>query len=65
MVAFTIDQGPDMERHQGVVAIQGEALEDMALHYFDASEQTACFIRLACDNTSSGWRASACPLSPA
>ncbi len=58
-VAFTVDQGPDMERHQGVVAIQGETLEDMALHYFDASEQTACFIRLACDRIATGWRASA------
>ena len=58
-LAFTVDQGPDMERHQGVVAIEGTALEDMALHYFDASEQTACFIRLACGQTDAGWRASA------
>ena len=46
-LAFTVDQGPDKERHQGNV------------HYFKASEQTACFLRLACAETSNGWRASA------
>jgi molecular chaperone Hsp33 len=58
-LAFTVDQGADMERHQGVVSLTGEKLEDMALHYFEASEQTHCFIRLACAETPSGWRASA------
>jgi molecular chaperone Hsp33 len=58
-LAFTVDQGPDMERHQGVVTLTGERLEDMALHYFEASEQTHCFIRLACAHTPAGWRASA------
>jgi len=58
-LAFTVDQGPDMERHQGIVALEGETLEEMALHYFNASEQTACFLRLACAETEHGWRASA------
>lgn len=58
-LAFTIDQGPDTERHQGIVAITGETLSDMALHYFETSEQLRCTIRLACDRTEAGWRASA------
>lgn len=58
-LAFTVDQGPDMERHQGIVALTGDSLEDMALHYFEASEQTPCFLRLACAPTPHGWRASA------
>ena len=58
-LAFTVDQGPDRERHQGLVAIQGASLGEMALHYFDTSEQIPCFIRLACAATAGGWRASA------
>ncbi|KAA5613206.1 Hsp33 family molecular chaperone HslO [Rhodovastum atsumiense] len=58
-VAFTIDQGPDMERHQGVVAIEGESLADLALHYFRASEQLQVWLRLACARTQAGWRAAA------
>jgi len=58
-LAFTVDQGPDMERHQGIVAIDGPGLSDMALHYFATSEQLRCAIRLACARTEAGWRASA------
>jgi molecular chaperone Hsp33 len=58
-LAFTVDQGPDMDRHQGIVSLVGESLENMALHYFDASEQTPCFLRLACQQTPNGWRAAA------
>jgi molecular chaperone Hsp33 len=58
-LAFTVDQGPDMERHQGIVAIDGAGLSDMALHYFATSEQLRCAIRLACAHTPAGWRASA------
>jgi molecular chaperone Hsp33 len=58
-LAFTVDQGPDTERHQGIVALEGESLAEMALHYFATSEQLRCAIRLACAQTPSGWRASA------
>ncbi len=58
-LAFTVDQGPDRERHQGIVAIEGNNLADMALHYFETSEQLQCTLRLACENTETGWRASA------
>jgi molecular chaperone Hsp33 len=59
VLAFTVDQGAEMDRHQGIVAIAGETLEAMALHYFDTSEQMPCFLRLACARTAAGWRASA------
>ncbi len=58
-LAFTVDQGPDRERHQGIVAIEGDGLADMALHYFRTSEQLQCMLKLACDLTPGGWRASA------
>ena len=58
-LAFTVDQGPDTERHQGIVAVEGVTLADMALHYFRTSEQWQCSIRLACGRTEAGWRASA------
>lgn len=58
-LAFTVDQGPDTERHQGIVALDGETLAEMALHYFDTSEQLRTTIRLACAPTPAGWRASA------
>ena len=58
-LAFTVDQGDDQNRHQGIVAIEGMSLADMALHYFATSEQLQCHLRLACANTASGWRAGA------
>lgn len=58
-LAFTVDQGPDRERHQGIVSIEGDGLADMALHYFETSEQLQCALRLACARTEAGWRASA------
>ena len=58
-LAFTVDQGADMDRHQGIVSLTGDSLETMALHYFDVSEQTPCFLRLACAPTAHGWRAAA------
>jgi molecular chaperone Hsp33 len=58
-LAFTVDQGPDRERHQGIVAIEGDTLAQMALHYFETSEQLQCALYLACAHTDAGWRASA------
>ena len=58
-LAFTVDQGPDEHRHQGIVAIEGGSLAAMSLHYFETSEQLRCFVHLACDRTPTGWRAGA------
>lgn len=56
-LAMTIDQGPDMDRHQGIVEITGDTLADMAMHYFRTSEQHACWIMLAARKTEAGWKA--------
>ena len=58
-LAFTVDQGSEQERHQGIVAIEGDSLAEMALHYFETSEQIRCFVHLACRKTGAGWRAGA------
>ncbi|HEY4041753.1 MAG TPA: Hsp33 family molecular chaperone HslO, partial [Rhodopila sp.] len=58
-LAFTVDQGGELNRHQGIVSIHGGSLADMALHYFDTSEQLLCQVRLACDQIATGWRAGA------
>lgn len=58
-LALTVDQGPETERHQGIVTLEGMSLAEMALHYFRTSEQLRCSIRLSCAKTDAGWRASA------
>ncbi len=58
-LAFTCDQGPDMDRYQGIVAIEGATLTEMTDHYFRTSEQLSTFVRLACARTEAGWRAGA------
>jgi molecular chaperone Hsp33 len=47
ILAFTIDQGPDMQRYQGVVELDGTSLEDAARVYFRQSEQIPTDVRLA------------------
>ena len=44
---MTVDQGPDMERYQGITPIEGETLALCAERYFDQSEQTPTRVRLA------------------
>src|SRR3954462_15602222 len=46
-LAMTIDQGPDMSRYQGLVALEGGGLEDAAHEYFLRSEQIPTRVRLA------------------
>jgi molecular chaperone Hsp33 len=46
-LAMTIDQGPDMNRYQGLVALTGGTLEDAAHEYFMRSEQIPTRVRLA------------------
>lgn len=44
---MTVDQGPDMDRYQGVTPIEGETLALCAETYFAQSEQTPTRVRLA------------------
>ncbi|HEX5930225.1 MAG TPA: Hsp33 family molecular chaperone HslO, partial [Methyloceanibacter sp.] len=46
-LAMTIDRGPDTERYQGVVPLEGESLAQAADTYFRQSEQLPTFIKLA------------------
>jgi molecular chaperone Hsp33 len=58
---MTVDQGPDMERYQGVTPIEGETLALCAETYFAQSEQTPTRVRLAVGQADAGagprWRA--------
>jgi len=38
-MAFTVDQGPDMERYQGITELTGASLAECAQNYFRQSEQ--------------------------
>ncbi|MGE0829393.1 MAG: Hsp33 family molecular chaperone HslO [Hyphomonadaceae bacterium] len=46
-LVMTLDQGPNTQAHQGVVALAGETLAECAEAYFRDSEQTPTRIRLA------------------
>ena len=46
-LAMTIDQGPDTNRYQGLVALEGNDLEHVAHEYFLRSEQIPTRVRLA------------------
>ncbi|MCC7271361.1 MAG: Hsp33 family molecular chaperone HslO [Alphaproteobacteria bacterium] len=60
-LAFTIDQGPETERYQGIVELVGTTLVDAAHHYFRQSEQIETGIRLAVGRVRPGapWRGGA------
>jgi len=46
-LAFTVDQGPDTERYQGIVDLRDESLADSVHHYFRQSEQLASALKVA------------------
>lgn len=46
-LAMTVDQGPDMERYQGIVPLDGTSLEEAAHTYFRQSEQIPTSVRLS------------------
>lgn len=46
-LALTLDQGPDMDVMQGIVALNGASLAECAQSYFSVSEQTPTAIKLA------------------
>jgi len=64
-LGMTIDQGADTTRYQGIVALEGESLEEVAHTYFRQSEQIPTRVRLAASEmlvredgeTRSFWRA--------
>ena len=46
-LALTVDPGGDLDRYQGIVALNRTSLTDAALHYFRQSEQLPSFLKLA------------------
>ncbi|WP_245648958.1 Hsp33 family molecular chaperone HslO [Magnetovibrio blakemorei] len=46
-LAFTVDQGQDMERYQGIAALEGATLAECTHHYFRNSEQLETAISLS------------------
>jgi molecular chaperone Hsp33 len=46
-LAFTVDQGANTERYQGIVELQGAELVDCVHHYFRQSEQLDAAFKLA------------------
>lgn len=46
-LAFTVDQGPDTDRYQGIVELVGTTLADCAHAYFRQSEQLQAVVKLA------------------
>ena len=46
-LAMTIYQGPNTERYQGIVALEGNSLEEVAHTYFMQSEQIPTMVRVA------------------
>jgi molecular chaperone Hsp33 len=58
-IAFTVDQGEDTERYQGIVELIGATLAECAQHYFRQSEQIQAGIKLsvARSGPTGAWRA--------
>jgi len=53
-IAFTVDQGDDTERYQGIVALAGASLQESIQHYFTQSEQITTGIRMAVGRDDTG-----------
>jgi molecular chaperone Hsp33 len=62
-LAFTVDQGPDTERYQGIVELSGATLIDCVQRYLRQSEQIDAAIQVAArregSNGSTRWHAGA------
>lgn len=59
-MAFTVDQGPDTERYQGIVALDGKDLSAAVQHYFTQSEQIQTALHMVLGRDGDGvWRAGA------
>jgi len=61
-LAFTVDQGPDTDRYQGIVPLEGASLAECVHLYFRQSEQIDTAIKAVCDRVGGDagpWRAAA------
>src|SRR6202048_3091297 len=53
-IAFTVDQGEDTDRYQGIVELAGSTLAECARHYFRQSEQLQAGIKLSVGRSGTG-----------
>ena len=58
-LAFTVDQGPDTERYQGIVELRGRTLSECVQHYFRQSEQLPTGVTLAISGENGVWSGAA------
>lgn len=63
-MAFTVDQGPDMERYQGIIEMQGASIGECIHQYFQQSEQLETAVKIVAgrsqDSAGDGdWQAAA------
>lgn len=56
-MAFTVDQGPDTERYQGIVELKTTSLLSSVQHYFAQSEQISTGMMMAVSKIDGRWRA--------
>jgi molecular chaperone Hsp33 len=55
-LAFTVDQGEDTDRYQGIVELIGADLVECVQHYFRQSEQLLAGFKLATVHEDGAWR---------
>ncbi len=55
-IAFTVDQGGDMEQYQGIVELKPESLTASVQHYFTQSEQIDTGMMMAVGQVNGKWR---------
>lgn len=58
-IAFTVDQGANTDRYQGIVELKGSSLVDCVQHYFTQSEQIKTGIKMAVGQRDDVWRSGA------
>ncbi|WP_431861607.1 Hsp33 family molecular chaperone [Azospirillum sp.] len=57
-IAFTVDQGQNTDRYQGIVELYGKTLADCVQHYFRQSEQIDTGVTVSVGRSDQGhWRA--------
>jgi molecular chaperone Hsp33 len=54
-LAFTVDQGEDTDRYQGIVELTGADLVECVQHYFQQSEQLKAGFKLAVTQQEGAW----------
>ncbi|MEM7618511.1 MAG: Hsp33 family molecular chaperone HslO [Pseudomonadota bacterium] len=58
-IAFTVDQGADTDRYQGIVELKGNSMVQCVQHYFTQSEQINTGIKLTVGKNGDEWRSAA------